>query len=879
MAVTFSPLSVSFGDVVQNQQDARQITFTNPDSAPTDVTVVAPTGAFALIPAGATLTVPGATTAGNSTTPGEATLIVTFTPSAAQLYSGQVVLNGVPCSLAGTGVSAQGVDIYDGSKKSLLIKVPDYAGGLFEQSRATDAEQSLSSFLRLGNFDYSAEPPRAKELLKVMHQAGPPGDPARGDHLQTGSGTSAVDAWAWDADSSDFPAVPPLQARDSAGKPASAAGNKDVFFVDDVRKRDVDVFPLLLTGGEPADTIQGNGLTMAQRQAESARLYSRGGWRDHSDGNRITTTYGDKVEVIRGNYKMIVMGRQDDPANAQGWEVSGSHIQDYAPGTMPGASYWLEWVPDYRAVEVDTTTTPPTNHTTQTGVWLLANTTENVYQFSRNAGHFRTETWGDLAETYVGSENPPPLGQVTGAFATDAVHGSAGHVPPATLPGVHYDLPSVTTTGTTTAGRAAPAWANDNQGRIRSNPHVVNKTWARRIDDWTGSPAYYVPDIYEKTYAGHTHSETRVSGTTESYDYATTDYSEKHVSGTSTEKTFASTLNSYTGSSDDKVGTMVEETHAGTMKAETWADMQTEWNFLGVQSAMTLAGLISELTLTGMHTEAHVSLIHTEAELALLHTEFEASLLHLQFSMGIDWEIKALHKNVVMGPDTGVTPWFKRLALKADIGIAPPDEPPPPNLAQMVTDAQNAQQAAEAAQAAAEAAQTGAETAQTGAEAAQAGAEAAQTGAEAAQTGAEAAQTGAQAAQTGAEAAQTGAQAAQTGAEAAQTGAQAAQTGAEAAQTGAQAAQTGAEAAQTGAQAAQTGAEAAQTGAQAAQTGAEAAQTGAQGSAAAAQGSAAAAQGSAAAAQGSATAAEGSAAAAQGSAAEAAAAAGSIPKV
>ena len=44
---------------------------------------------------------------------------------------------------------------------------------------------------------------------------------------------------------------------------------------------------------------------------DSLKLHTKGGWRDHSDGNRITTTYGDKVEVIRGNYKMIVLGRQD----------------------------------------------------------------------------------------------------------------------------------------------------------------------------------------------------------------------------------------------------------------------------------------------------------------------------------------------------------------------------------------------------------------------------------------------------------------------------------------------------------------------------------------------------------------------------------------
>lgn len=37
---------------------------------------------------------------------------------------------------------------------------------------------------------------------------------------------------------------------------------------------------------------------------------TKGGWWDHSNGgNRISTTKGDKVESVKGNYKMIVLGR------------------------------------------------------------------------------------------------------------------------------------------------------------------------------------------------------------------------------------------------------------------------------------------------------------------------------------------------------------------------------------------------------------------------------------------------------------------------------------------------------------------------------------------------------------------------------------------
>lgn len=97
-------------------------------------------------------------------------------------------------------------------------------------------------------------------------------------------------------------------------------------FIDDTRKR--DVCP--------------DFLTEAVRQAETAKLHTKGGWRDHSDGNRITTTRGDKVEVIKGNYKMLILGRQDDQA---GWDVSGGHVSQ--SGITFAGSSSIEWTQNY----------------------------------------------------------------------------------------------------------------------------------------------------------------------------------------------------------------------------------------------------------------------------------------------------------------------------------------------------------------------------------------------------------------------------------------------------------------------------------------------------------------------------------------------------
>ena len=74
------------------------------------------------------------------------------------------------------------------------------------------------------------------------------------------------------------------------------------------------------------------------RAVESYYLHTKGGWRDHSDGNRITTTRGDKVEVIRGNYKLIVLGRQDQAkSSTAGMDISGGQT-DTSPGGLAATS-------------------------------------------------------------------------------------------------------------------------------------------------------------------------------------------------------------------------------------------------------------------------------------------------------------------------------------------------------------------------------------------------------------------------------------------------------------------------------------------------------------------------------------------------------------
>ncbi|WP_437278048.1 hypothetical protein WME90_43635 [Sorangium sp. So ce375] len=138
-------------------------------------------------------------------------------------------------------------------------------------------------------------------------------------------------------------------------------------FIDDTRKRD----------GCPAFIPE------AERQAETAKLHTKGGWRDHSDGNRITTTRGDKVEVIRGNYRMLVLGRQEDTA---GWDVSGGHIQDATD--LWTAATTIEWVQNYN------------------GTWKVTEKTEKGDVDTTYHGDTFDRFYGNKQTSITGSEAP-----------------------------------------------------------------------------------------------------------------------------------------------------------------------------------------------------------------------------------------------------------------------------------------------------------------------------------------------------------------------------------------------------------------------------------------------------------------------------------------
>ncbi len=126
-----------------------------------------------------------------------------------------------------------------------------------------------------------------------------------------------------------------------------------------------------------------------QAQATSNKLLSHGGVREHTDGNRISTTRGDCVEVVGGNYRLIVLGRVDPSDTNVGvstWESSGGHNHDST--STPGEVIKIEW------------------STTDSGTWEVTEKTEKGEVHSSYTGRYEDVYSGPSKIAYTGYGGP-----------------------------------------------------------------------------------------------------------------------------------------------------------------------------------------------------------------------------------------------------------------------------------------------------------------------------------------------------------------------------------------------------------------------------------------------------------------------------------------
>jgi hypothetical protein len=420
---------------------------------------------------------------------------------------------------------AGGEDDITASGKYLLISVPDFGDDPIHGTKMT-------SYLRLGAASTTWQEDPGGDLAGNVHLSGPPG----------------------------------------RSKPGVSEQVVDILGdVDDARPVFVDDTRLRVPGAREPD------LSVGERLNESNVLHTRGGWRDHSDGNRISTTYGDKIEVIRGNYKMVVLGRQDDPGVSTGWDTSGHHIQDWGM-TMPGASVRVEYTQEYG------------------GVWHLQNTTEGVVQSSNFAGDFFEYKWGDKHYSTIGSESPHPFDDI--------------------------------------GGTQCP----------RTNPHIRQKTWAEKIESYTGSAVLPVPILHEETWALASTSLTNVAALISETTICPGAVITTSTLGAVTDTTVAGTvLESTTVATSMTSSTtcpLISETTtcAGAMSSITTAGNINEVTTVGAMSGITLAGTMAEISVSGPKLGIDLAITKTSIDIAALVIELTAAL-KLTFELSASIEI------------------------------------------------------------------------------------------------------------------------------------------------------------------------------------------------------------------------------------------------
>ncbi len=697
-------------------------------------------------------------------------------------------------------------------------------------------EASRESFLSVGKSAIDPSSDHGKDLVKMAFLVGPAGkvpDPV-------------------------FAAIVKEKWNDSKEDPDVCAP-----FIDDNRDRGKN-------GAEPEMSF-GSGFTPSERRGISKKFLDDVGWRDHCDGNRITTTAGDKIEIVQGNYKLIVMGRQHDPGAAMGWEASGCHVQDFAGATMPGASVKTIWIQDaYLPTEgnksVASDTDPPkititglnpeaeeaastialpeiellifhigkgetatgvspdaastrapesiltdvnerigdpgfeadkalvrgnestirsryqyakTNYTllynrdpvatnpiavrfgvlttrndwqnatssvdgnrycvvtpaggyvwhdfvpqlttheervnghtwtiggqtprqvtmpaspgygnavteaTATawseywnscrdmlklllveaetevaalfayvtewkgGAWLLQNSTERVYQYSRYAGNFKDEYWGDLIETYIGSENPRRVGILPD-------DGTQGHAPdhyraignnfderssqfyPGELKG--FTWPTLPHASLQSDDEHGGKWQEfpsvDSTNLPRGNPHIIERTWATAIDTRVGSVDWRIPEVYDST---HTEKHSVITNASSAYleknDYGsaelTTDCSGNF---SDTFKVFGTLKNTTNVGAYSLIETVGQD---GIMKSVTSANV--------LNNVIITAGAIADTTLCTQHTETHISANHSSVEIGTLSALFLGA--QISISVGPAAEIRIGRKGILL---------------------------------------------------------------------------------------------------------------------------------------------------------------------------------------------------------------------------------------
>ncbi|MGK4006426.1 hypothetical protein WMF31_27655 [Sorangium sp. So ce1036] len=264
-------------------------------------------------------------------------------------------------------------------------------------------------------------------------------------------------------------------------------------------------------------------------------------WRDHTDGNRITTTRGDKIEVIGGKYKMTVLGRREFES---GWTVEDGQIKEKSI-TFQGSG------------EFD---------------FIQGPRGEKRLREKTVKGEVHTTYHGDAFEVHYGSR----LESVTGHHSPPR---NLDEIPPPFPRGVLGENPTI----------VDRTWAKSISSYTGSEklpvPSILEETWAE--------------ELVSRTHATSMTDETTVEGPSDSTMKADSITSSTTVTGTMKDTTKAERIESSTEANE-----IVSVTRGNTEdKMYGNADSYTEGNsmttVLGVETTVNL-GMVNEVVLGSM---------------------------------------------------------------------------------------------------------------------------------------------------------------------------------------------------------------------------------------------------------------------------------------
>ncbi len=318
-------------------------------------------------------------------------------------------------------------------------------------------------------------------------------------NLGRGMGRSGDDAPGWSPTTGGQPSWSASGLQSAAVAPPARSG-EDLLaffggFIDDTRLRETGGSfhahgtPPNETAARAADAFSAPSATAATsgagRNLKVTELIPEYvGWRDHTDGHRITTTRGDKIEIIGGNYKVVTLGRGTGVAS---FEMSGGIT--IASDEAPGNTTSITWR--------DVPASPGTKG------WKVVEQIVNGNTVERFHGTKREEFYGDRMISVVGSPGETTTGL---SVASQADNGS-----PETFVG---DTTAYTATkDVATFSDALDSYAYPTKWDIEDDvppklqqPEIYESTWAKSVSSYT----YVTGDSKAQSHFAGKHEERNV---------------------------------------------------------------------------------------------------------------------------------------------------------------------------------------------------------------------------------------------------------------------------------------------------------------------------------------------------------------------------------